>query len=84
MKFITEFEVPEYFENNKRMPYVPQKRHACEVAIGNMIADSFGWQNPVNHNLDHHRLEIEAFPMDKWIEFKQKLYKHLYSLAYSA
>lgn len=77
MRFITEFEVPEYFENNKRMPYVPEKRHLCEVKMGNLIAESFGWQNPVNHNLEHHRLEIEAFPMDKWVEFKNSLLSNL-------
>lgn len=73
MRFITEFKVPEYFEKNKRIPYVPGKRYLSEVKMGNMIAQSFDWQNPVNHNLEHHRLEIEAFPMDKWIEFKNKL-----------
>lgn len=77
MRFITEFKVPEYFQSNRRIHYVPEKRHMMEVGMGNMIAESFGWQNPVNHNLDHHRLEIEAFPMDKWVEFKKRLFAHL-------
>lgn len=78
MRFVTEFEVPEYFQSNRRIPYVPEKRHIMEVGMGNMIAESFGWQNPVNHNLDHHRLEIEAFRMDKWIDFKNRLLSHIH------
>lgn len=71
MRFITEFKVPESAQSNKR--YIPDKRYLSELKMGNMLAESFGWENPVNHDLDYHRLEIEAFPMDKWVEFKQKL-----------
>ena len=56
MRFITEFEVPESAQSHmERRNYIPEKRHLMEVGMGNMIAKSFGWQNPVNHNLDHHR-----------------------------
>ncbi len=71
MRFITEFKVSESAQSDKR--YIPEKRHLSELKMGNMLAESFGWENPVNHNLDHHRLEIEAFPMDKWVEFKEEL-----------
>jgi hypothetical protein len=79
MRFITEFEVPEKFHgdpnmyprNTDRFIYNNKERSVYE--IGEMIDRSFGWQNPVNNNALHHRLEIEAFPMDKWVEFKDKL-----------
>lgn len=71
MRFITEFIVPERAYG--RRDYVPEKRHLSELKMGNMLAELFGWQNPVNQNLEHHRLEIEAFPMDKWIEFRNKI-----------
>lgn len=75
MRFITEFKVPESAQSNKR--YIPDKRYLSELKMGNMLAESFGWENPVNHDLDYHRLEIEAFPMDKWIDFKDLLFIHL-------
>ncbi len=71
MKFTTEFKVPESAQS--RRDYIPEKRHLAELKMGNMLAESFGWQNPVNHDLDHHRLEIEAFPIDKWVEFKKEV-----------
>lgn len=74
MRFITEFIVPESaYGRRERRDYVPEKRHLSELKMGNMLAELFGWQNPVNHNLEHHRLEIEAFPMDKWLEFRNKI-----------
>lgn len=75
MRFIIEFEVPENVYLNSKSRYIPEKRHLGEVKLGNMIAESFGWQNPVNHDLDHHRLEIEAFPIDKWVDFEKRFYE---------
>lgn len=75
MRFITEFKVPESAQSDKG--YIPEKRHLSELKMGNMLAESFGWKNPVNHNLDYHSLEIEAFPMDKWVEFKMALFTEL-------
>lgn len=77
MRFIVEFIEPEYFIKNRRFPYIPEKRHIMEAGMGSMIAESLGWQNPVNHNLEHHRLEIEAFPAHQWETFKQKLFNYL-------
>ena len=71
MRFITEFEL------NASENAIDAYKANGQWNIGLMIRDSFGWQNPVNGNPHHHRLEIEAFPMDKWIEFKQKLFTHL-------
>jgi hypothetical protein len=61
MRFITEFELD---SNN-------EQERLFELA--NKIKSSFGWQNPVNENILDHRLEIEAFPMEKWVAFKQSL-----------
>lgn len=66
MRFITEFMQDEtaWAATQRQMMY--------EEEFGRIIADSFGWQNPVNDNREHYRLEIEAFPMDKWIEFEKR------------
>lgn len=72
MRFTTEFQCDDASWDATHMVF--QHRKACyEEAMGNLIANSFGWQNPVNGNNLQHRLEIEAFPMEKWIEFKEKL-----------
>lgn len=77
MRFITEFELdkpngPEERADNDR--FVKHYKGNSHLELGSMIGKSFGWQNPVNNNNLHYRLEIEAFPMDKWIEFKSKLF----------
>lgn len=77
MRFITEFEVPASFEGLYNYHVVSERfiynnKERSKYKLGEMIDDSFGWQNPVNNNPLHHRLEIEAFPMDKWIEFKNR------------
>lgn len=70
MRFITEFElgVPGW----SGMTEDSHKAH-CKLQLGVNVAEAFGWQNPVNGDNDHYKLEIEAFPMDKWMEFKQEL-----------
>ena len=75
MRFITEFEIREEDNNSPdwREYFIGRQMGSRQVEMGQMLADSFGWQNPVNGNALHHRLEIEAFPMDKWIEFKNKI-----------
>lgn len=84
MRFITEFKVPETFhgdpeyfhKHTERFIYNNKERLAYEVGI--LLQESFGFQNPVNGDTLHHKLEIEAFPMDKWVEFKQKLHDYLH------
>ena len=79
MRFITEFEVPETFHGDPAYfpkhteRFVNNSEESLRYEMGKMLQEMFGWKNPVNGNPRHHRLEIEAFPMDKWIEFKQKL-----------
>lgn len=75
MRFITEFEseVP-YDERPEILAFRKSKR---EIELAEMISKSFGFENPVNGNKLHYRLEIEAFPMEKWGEFKKRLLGHL-------
>lgn len=72
MRFITEFELeptksPEWhIEHSQRR-------------LGEMILDSFGifeygFISRSGAAAIRRSLEIEAFPMDKWIEFKQRLF----------
>lgn len=70
MRFITEFEIMEYEKDKYHI--ADTRRSYYERKLSPMIVTAFGWQNPVNNNPLHHRLEIEAFPMDKWIEFKKR------------
>jgi hypothetical protein len=79
MRFITEFEIRKEDENHDgwREHLLLHQRYFRQIEMGEMLAQSFEWKNPVNGNQLHHRLEIEAFPMDKWIEFKDRLMSHL-------
>lgn len=74
MRFITEFEL-EYPYN---LFEIENMKISLQEGFGNKIAESFQWKEigtatikgPVKYKAS---IEIEAFPMDKWIEFKQKL-----------
>lgn len=76
MTFKAEFEISGPYtksglESHKGYAY-------CE--LGALIGNSFGWHERrptivTNPEAERYKLEIEAFPMDKWIEFKQKLYE---------
>ena len=83
MRFITEFE-----QDNSAWDQNPAikgyRQLKAEEELGHFISISFGFSErgettlspdaPVVHK---HRLEIEAFPMDKWIEFKKRVLNHL-------
>lgn len=75
MRFITEFEIKEEDDKDKgfRRVLLFNKTSNGQIEMGRMLAAQFGWENPVNGNPLHHRLEIEAFPMDKWVEFKRSI-----------
>jgi hypothetical protein len=77
MRFITEF----IFDDGAKPTEttINYRKEMRDDALGQAIRNSFGFQNPVNGNHLHHRLEIEAFPMDKWIEFKSKLFDEVTS-----
>src|SRR6266536_4788358 len=72
MRFITEFECKgDKMENNPSD--IKSRKASRECKLGNLIAKSFGWDEK-GIAKEKWTLEIEAFPMDKWIEFKRKLF----------
>jgi hypothetical protein len=75
MRFIVEFELMggDLAREDFKAHIVDRHKTSRKIEMGDMIAESFGWQNPVHGNPNHHRLEIEAFPMEKWVEFKKKV-----------
>lgn len=75
MRFITEFQFDEGSTPTEMT--IKFRKEMRDDQLGQMIRASFAYQNPVNGNPLHHRLEIEAFPMDKWIEFKRDLFAFL-------
>jgi hypothetical protein len=74
MRFITQFEiVPPAIEAR-----LDAYKSRSEFELGQLIAQSFEWKNRGfirTNNLAglRYTLEIEAFPMDKWVEFKEKI-----------
>lgn len=72
MRFITEFKLLTDFEIKN---YKGLRQWGTAQALGTDIAKAFGWKErgvttvhgPV---AERHTLEIEAFPMDKWVKFK--------------
>lgn len=77
MRFITEFElVPPAIEAR-----LDAYKSRSEFELGQLIAQSFDWKNRGYVRLNdlaglRYTLEIEAFPFDKWVEFKEKLMDH--------
>jgi hypothetical protein len=81
MRFITEFELepPRNYE-----AVIERYKQEGKNVLGDLIEKSFGWEEkgmttiagPVKELF---KLEIEAFPMDKWVEFKQKIREYLAS-----
>lgn len=81
MRFITEFKVDELrtysLDEEAINNNIKSHKSYSLLKLGGLIEESFGWQNPVYNNKLHHRLEIEAFPMDKWEQFKRRFFMHL-------
>jgi hypothetical protein len=78
MRFITEFEL----EPNRYAKYphliIKSYKSLYEAKIGDKIAEAFGWDEKGTTTItgpvkEHFKLEIEAFPIDKWVEFKKRL-----------
>lgn len=79
MRFITEFELV--------LPAIKKRIDAykanSQFEMGGMISIAFEWKEAKypdyrgGNDISRHTLEIEAFPMDKWIGFKQKLLDNL-------
>lgn len=70
MRFITEFKLTEQ-ELKGSVNHLYYYKKDCYQRMESMMNPL--WQNPVNGDKDRYKLEIEAFPMDKWIEFKRRL-----------
>lgn len=75
MRFITEFELNTPFEIKN---YKGLREKGSAEWLGLDISKAFGWNKrseikASGATIETHKLEIEAFPMDKWIEFKQKI-----------
>lgn len=79
MRFITEFELdPDVIDRTRSYrDYTFEKMNILEKKMGELIAIAFHWNVPDKMETGKYKLEIEAFPMDKWIEFKQKLAVHI-------
>lgn len=77
MRFIAEFKVPESHKKLIKDSVISYNKTIQVQLLGDKIEEAFGWNNLSSDNGVHHQLEIEAFPMDKWVEFKQKLFDHL-------
>lgn len=79
MRFITEFELLTNFEIEN---YKSIRQRGAAKELGEDISTVFGWQVKGETTLhgpvaERHTLDIEAFPMDKWIEFKIRLLEHI-------
>lgn len=71
MRFITEFELLTPFEIKN---YKQNRTWASAEMLGVDISKAFGWKSKINeHNQERHTLEIEVFPIDKWVEFRNRL-----------
>lgn len=76
MRFITEFESTYGGESQKMyIEKIPYWEERGQAEIGDLIVKSFGWKQHEVLSEMRHTLEIEAFPMDKWVEFKKNLYE---------
>ncbi|HEX2549359.1 MAG TPA: hypothetical protein VHM20_05995 [Gammaproteobacteria bacterium] len=73
MRFITEFELEYPYTLDKPERY----KSGMDHEIGKLIHDTFGWKSKGNAKRERFTLEIEAFPMDKWIEFKKRFFDAL-------
>lgn len=73
MRFISEFESTyEGLSSRKYIEKIPYWQERGQADMGNLIAESFGWKQREVQSEMRHTLEIEAFPMDKWVEFKRR------------
>lgn len=77
MRFITEFHVDDSDWTNP-LVIAETRKTIFGKELGVEIASKLSWESPVNDNPTRFKLEIEAFPMDKWVEFKQKLHDYLH------
>lgn len=78
MRFMTEFEIVYPYTLNK--PYAHMER--AKYDMGQLLQNSFDWKERAYRKHDETEVnrwvfEIEAFPSDKWAEFKRLLFVYL-------
>lgn len=74
MRFITEFEnTPALLLEEGYNSWIKTYETRGELDIATQIGNSFGWETDEQPFKIRHTLEIEAFPMDKWVEFKRNV-----------
>lgn len=85
MRFIVEFELEHHHISDAfAMNAIYERKNVLQSDLGDKIAELFGWKGigeakvkEIGTELkEKHTLEIEAFPMGKWVEFKKKLFTH--------
>jgi hypothetical protein len=82
MKFTTDFKVSGVELKYTPNPVIEHRQSCAEDELGRNISGAFGFKELgiiEESGLAglYKLLEIEAFPMEKWIEFKQKLFTEL-------
>lgn len=78
MRFITEFELTPDEIKYTKAPTFDYRKQWAEHNLGGQISFTFGFKETGYINTDGYAgelrtLEIEAFPIDKWIEFREKI-----------
>lgn len=80
MRFITEFKVSGEELKYTPNPVIDHRKSCAEDELGSDISKAFSFKELGTIEESglagmYQQLEIEAFPMDKWVDFKQKLYE---------
>jgi hypothetical protein len=78
MRFIVELESTYAMASHpsyEKMVTLNKQKH--QAKIGDMIADSFGWQDKKFNFCIRHSIEVEAFPMKDYLDFKKNLIDYL-------
>ena len=82
MKSITDFKVSGDELKYTPNPVIEHRKSCAEDALGREISEAFSFKELGTIEESglaglYQTLEIEAFPMEKWIEFKEKMFKKL-------
>lgn len=81
MRFITEFKASGAELKYGSNPVIGHRKCCAEGALGESISQAFPFKELGTIEESglaglYSILEIEAFPMDKWVEFKQNVFEH--------
>lgn len=78
MKFVTDFKVSGEELKYTPNPVIDHRKSCAEDELGSDISKAFSFKELGTIEESglagmYQQLEIEAFPMDKWVEFKKKI-----------